>query len=190
LTISGLFSVKSMYNTVINNGLVFYHKLIWKLRLPLKIKIFMWYLLKGVVLTKDNLIRRNWQSNKKCGFCSKAETIQHLFVNCHFALHMWRLLSVCFGLQRPRSVRHDLGIDSNTKHLVTTRALWWAIWISRNDLIFDKILMFTYLQVLFRGTYWLRTWAQLQKSEVDGVLLKNTCRRLETVAMDIFARFG
>jgi hypothetical protein len=71
LTISGLFSVKSMYNTSINNGLVFYHKLIWKLKLPLNIKIFLWYLLKGMVLKKDNLIRRNWQSNKKYGFLAK-----------------------------------------------------------------------------------------------------------------------
>jgi len=31
---------------------------IWKLKIPLiKIKIFMWYLKKGVLLTKDNLLK-------------------------------------------------------------------------------------------------------------------------------------
>jgi ABC-type microcin C transport system permease subunit YejB len=49
LTTSGLFLVKSMYDTLIINGLVFYHKLIWKLSYR---KIFLWYLLKGMVLTK------------------------------------------------------------------------------------------------------------------------------------------
>ena len=33
------------------------NKDLWKLRLPLKIKIFMWYLKRGVTLTKDNLAR-------------------------------------------------------------------------------------------------------------------------------------
>jgi hypothetical protein len=54
---NGLFSVKSMYLALINNGYIDRNKFIWKLKMPLKIKIFMWYLLKGVVLTKDNLAK-------------------------------------------------------------------------------------------------------------------------------------
>jgi hypothetical protein len=30
-------------------------KYLWKLKIPLKIKIFMWFLNKKVILTKDNL---------------------------------------------------------------------------------------------------------------------------------------
>lgn len=40
------------------------NKTLWKLKMSLKIKIFMWYLFKGVILTKDNLARMNeleWQ---------------------------------------------------------------------------------------------------------------------------------
>jgi hypothetical protein len=33
----------------------------WNLKVPLKIKIFVWYLYKGVTLTKDNLARKNWR---------------------------------------------------------------------------------------------------------------------------------
>jgi hypothetical protein len=62
---SGQFSVKSMYNFLINNAKVFYHKPLWNLKVPLKIKVFMWYLLRGVILTKDNLARPNWHGNKK-----------------------------------------------------------------------------------------------------------------------------
>jgi len=85
-----------------------------------------------------------------------------------------------------------VGVDSKTKYLIITgvSALCWAIWISRNDLVFDKVPMLTYLQVLFRGTHWLRHWAQLQKSEDAGELIKSACRHLETVAMEIFAHFG
>jgi hypothetical protein len=35
------------------------NKVSWKLKLPLKIKIFMWFLLKGVILTEDNLLKRH-----------------------------------------------------------------------------------------------------------------------------------
>jgi hypothetical protein len=49
-----------------NNVKVFYHKPLWNLKVPLKIKVFMWYLLKGVIFIKDSLARRNWHGNKKC----------------------------------------------------------------------------------------------------------------------------
>ncbi len=72
---NGGFSVRSMYLELINNGYIERNKIIWKLRMSLKIKIFMWYLLKGVVLTKDNLARRNWNGSLRCCFCMKDETI-------------------------------------------------------------------------------------------------------------------
>jgi hypothetical protein len=48
LSTSRLFTVRSMYN-----ALVFYFKSLWKMKIPLKIKIFMWYLIRGVALTKE-----------------------------------------------------------------------------------------------------------------------------------------
>jgi len=56
---NGQFSVRSMYQKLINQQVPFRHKYIWKLKIPLKIKIFLWYLLKGVLLTKDNLAKKN-----------------------------------------------------------------------------------------------------------------------------------
>ena len=55
----GIFTVRSMYLHKMNQHAPFCHKLIWKLKIPLKIKIFFWYLQKGVILTKDNLVRKN-----------------------------------------------------------------------------------------------------------------------------------
>ena len=50
----------------------------------------MYYLKQGVILTKDNLSRRNWGGNKTCCFCSKVETIHHLFFECFYAKFLWR----------------------------------------------------------------------------------------------------
>jgi hypothetical protein len=33
----------------------------WKAKIPLKIKKKIWYLLNGVILTKDNLAKRQWK---------------------------------------------------------------------------------------------------------------------------------
>jgi hypothetical protein len=55
-------------------------KKLWKVRIPLKIKIFMWYVYKGVVVTKDNLAKCNWNGSKQCSFCCNDESIQHLFL--------------------------------------------------------------------------------------------------------------
>ena len=44
LTDSGSFSVKSMYTDFMNGHTVYLKKYIWKLKVPLKIRIFMWFL--------------------------------------------------------------------------------------------------------------------------------------------------
>ena len=67
-TQNGHFTVRSMYRTLIARLPAPHKKLIWKLRLPLKIKIFIWYLQKGVVLTNDNLARRQWRGKYKVLF--------------------------------------------------------------------------------------------------------------------------
>jgi hypothetical protein len=55
----GQFLVRSMYEYMVNQGVPFNNKFIWELKIPLKIKIFLWYLQRGVILTKDNLTKRN-----------------------------------------------------------------------------------------------------------------------------------
>ena len=55
---SGTFSVKSMYAALINNRVRVSQDL-WQIKIPSRIKIFLWYLKRGVILTKDNLARRS-----------------------------------------------------------------------------------------------------------------------------------
>jgi len=66
----------------------------------------------------------------------------------------------------------------------------WVIWLSRNDVVFNKREPKTFLQVLFRGTHWLRHWAQLQHREEQKESLIQTCRLLEMLALRFFASHG
>ena len=76
----GLFSAQTFYAALIGNYRVTNKHFFWLLQIPLKVKIFLWYLKKRVVLTKDNLLKRNWRGSNKCCFCIKEETIQHLLM--------------------------------------------------------------------------------------------------------------
>jgi len=192
-----MFLVRSMYEHLVCDGLVRQDKLIWKLKLPLKIKIFFWYIKKGVVLTKDNLARRNWKGSKKYVFCAHDESIQRLFFDCHYAKFLWCAIHFTFGINVPASINHMClgwlsGVDARhkSKILVGAIAICWSLWLNRNYIVFDKGICKTYMQVLFRGTYWCRFWALLQKREEDATMMKTACRALETTVMQLFITHG
>jgi len=63
------FKVHSMYKNHVNSGIKVTQE-IWHAKIPLKIKIFMCYLKRDVLLTKDNLARRNWLGSKICSLCN------------------------------------------------------------------------------------------------------------------------
>ena len=44
------------------------------------------------------------------------------------------------------------------KILVGASAVCWAIWLSRNYMVFNNSRAVTPLQVIFRGTHWIRYW--------------------------------
>jgi zinc-binding in reverse transcriptase len=69
---------------------------IWKLKVPPRMQIFVWLMLKNFILTADNLKKRGWQLSSFCYMCARAEeTVQHL-------------LSKCVTIQKLRSYIHDV----------------------------------------------------------------------------------
>lgn len=75
------------------------------------------------------------------------------------------------------------------KILVGVATLCWTIWPYQNDITFDKQKHTTFMQVIFRGAYWLRHWVLLQEEE-EREPAYMTCRALEVVAMEFFAKHG
>ena len=56
---NGQFTVKSMYEDLMNGHTIYLQKYLWKLKISQKIKFFMWFLQHKVLLTKDNLAKKN-----------------------------------------------------------------------------------------------------------------------------------
>jgi hypothetical protein len=75
------------------------YKFLWKSKLPQKIKIFFWLVVRNKILTKDNLKKRNWNGFLECRFCGVDESIDHLFFHCPIAKYMWRVIQVALNLR-------------------------------------------------------------------------------------------
>ena len=151
--------MKSHYLGLIHQDTPNLNKKLWKLKTPLKIKIFLWYLRRGVILTKDNLVRRNWQGNQQCCFCHKNETIQYLFFDCRFTRMLWAIVYAAWGLPKPRNMSNMFeswlnGIPKDFKPLVLVgaAALCWSVWLCRNAVVFDN-KQSSFLQVIYSMTH-------------------------------------
>jgi hypothetical protein len=101
--------VKNMYIDLVLKSVTPVDCWTWKSKIPLKIKILLWYLKNGVVLTKDNLVKRQWKGCIKCCFCTEQETIQHIFFDCPMARLMWEIVCFTFGVKKTMDVKNLFG---------------------------------------------------------------------------------
>jgi hypothetical protein len=152
LTESGHFSIKSLYAELLNENTKFLRKYLWRLKVPLKIRIFMWFLNRKEILTKDNLAKRKWTGCKKCAFCSEEETIEHLLLKCKFVRLIWRVVQFTFNMPLPTNIKNMFGkwlneIDkaSRARIRIGVYALIWAIWNCRNYIIFNNVNCYPFL---------------------------------------------
>lgn len=118
-------------------------KILWALDLPEKIKIFMWRALKDLLPSAENLWKRKVLQEPICQRCRReVETISHALLTCKAAKKVWLLAP--FTLQNPREPPKDmLGIFQKLENRLRKDKLelWvtycWAVWFSRNKLIFE-----------------------------------------------------
>jgi hypothetical protein len=155
----------------------------------------MWFLHQKVILTKDNLIKRQWIGNEKCCFCDNKESIQHLYFECPLAKIIWRIIHVTFGLAPPINITNLFGnrlkgIPKNDliKVHVGVCDVIWARWNTRDNFVFNKPKN-SFLQVIPMVTHWIRMWSYLQQEE-EREAMDSRCNRLEMVARDLFSRCG
>jgi hypothetical protein len=83
-----------------------------------------------------------------------------------------------------------LGYKQRKQILVGATVLCWSISKNRNDIIFDKSPLETYMQVLFRAMHLCHQWALLQTCEKNIKEMKNACGALETMVIQIFVDHG
>ena len=75
--------------TLPNHNLALWKK-IWSIKLPPKVKNFLWRVCSHCLPTKDRLIQRKLNVDPTCPVCAtEMETSLHVFTQCRFAKNYW-----------------------------------------------------------------------------------------------------
>lgn len=107
---------------------------IWKAKIPLKIKIFLWQVFNNKLQVAQSLIRRGWKGNLKCCLCVFPETVNHIF-SCHLAKFVWSIIREIFNIgHKPNSLEEFCsdwmqGKGPVSKSLLTVLfGFAWTLW--------------------------------------------------------------
>ncbi len=143
---SDFFSVKSAFIFLQDGGIrdSRFSK-VWSTRAPLKVKIFIWLILRGRVLTTDNLRKRGWAGDDCCTLCSsESESVDHLFIGCpttkvflQSLLSHIPLIRNCSSASMLWEVCCLSGGAAGGSALASIAASWWALWLERNLMVFE-----------------------------------------------------
>ena len=111
-------------------------KRIWRLRVPNKIKLFLWRACSNALPIKENLKRRKILDDAKCSAClTEQESTFHAIWSCELLQQIW---SPCFGwvqtehprVQDMQELIHLVG--QQTVDLELFAVVAWFIWNHRN----------------------------------------------------------
>ena len=97
----GRYSPKDGYAQLMNRDmdLIWWWKVLWKLKCPLKSKLFCWFLFFGKALTWDVLILKGREGPSRCYLCKmEGETNFHIGVECPFTQSVWLIIEDHFKL--------------------------------------------------------------------------------------------
>jgi hypothetical protein len=92
LTNSGSYTVESFYLDLLNDNTKYRWKYILNMKVPLNIKVFMWFLHRKVILTKHNLINRNLTRVKNVEFVVTRSPYNMFFSS----VHLLKLFGILF----------------------------------------------------------------------------------------------
>lgn len=144
----GEYSVKSAYRRLAdtqpqgppepgNSGDPFW-KLIWKLEVPPKVKVFWWRVVHEFLPAKDILHRRHIEPLSHCDVCgADRETIKHTLVDCSIARCFWNEVQSLTGAKLPKlhpvtwatDLLADICSDENRSIFIIGM---YSLWTQRN----------------------------------------------------------
>jgi hypothetical protein len=152
-------------------------KEVWRTKVPPKIKIFLWQLIRGRLPSGVQIVKRQGPSNGLCALCGDVEDCNHIFFTCHMAGFMWagvRELLKCEW--NPAGAGEFLalvqGLSGPLRRLVwfTFAAQCWTLWNIRNKLAIEGKLIGHPADAFVQMSMHMQCWRVLV-SQRDRALL-------------------
>lgn len=162
------FSTKSLYRFITDRGTISrVAQLVWKSKIPLKIKIFLWQLFNNKLQTAQNLAKKGWKGDVKCCLCGVTESVDHIFFHCPMAIFVWSFIKHTFGLGGFPKDLNDFcqswlrgGVSLPNKLIMFLFAgISWALWNSRNKLAISKVAPKASSDVIFNAISYMQKWS-------------------------------
>ncbi|XP_075659072.1 uncharacterized protein LOC142628932 [Castanea sativa] len=119
-------------------------KVLWKLKVPTKIKVFGWRACCNILSTRINLTRKRIKEDNRCEACkTEPKTEVHALWNYGVAQDIWadcsiRLQKCCGGHDDVLQLMEDLITRLSTEELELFIVQAWFIWHQRNSLTQGK----------------------------------------------------
>jgi hypothetical protein len=169
-----LFSTKSLYRFLTDRGMPSrVAGLIWKCKIPLKIKFFLCQVFHNKLQVAGNLVKRGWKGDLGCCLCGCTESIDHLLFHCHLAKLSWGILQNIFQMDscplslEDLSVKWMQGKGPLPKRLVVFffAGFAWALWIVHNKMAIEKTFIKAPTDVVYVAVSLLQQWSTLLKEK-------------------------
>lgn len=170
---TGIFTTKSLYRFITHGGGVIskIDNSIWRCKLPLKIRVFLWQIYHGRLQASAVLKKRGWKGDQRCILCKNIESIDHIFFGCPLAIFFWACIRDALAWDGfPTSTANFFEIwllkgfgTQKPFALFIFAGFMWAIWRTRNKMTIEKKFPKSASNVMFYGISFLQKWRILLK---------------------------
>ncbi|KAL7260021.1 hypothetical protein ACSBR1_005811 [Camellia fascicularis] len=131
------------------------------MKLPPKIKGFVWLALNGKLLSNNLRIKRGLIDSVECSRCGcQWEDIDHIFRDCPKAVIMWSSMGRLEWLSRARHIPLINWLESNLENKLSANldltlfaATLWQIWKDLNKKVFDNVDFYWYQSIVLSSKY-------------------------------------
>ncbi|KAL8108560.1 hypothetical protein AgCh_024870 [Apium graveolens] len=150
-----------------NSG--FWRKL-WNLKIPPKVKNFLWRASSNCLPTKDLLRQKQVQISALCPVCNDHnENTFHSLVSCSFATSVWSRLNLSLIVGEFNCFPDWLQLVFDQQRLEDVHLIvmvCWMMWKNRNDLVWNQHCLDS-AEVLESATSVLNQWRSVQDKTFD-----------------------
>lgn len=117
---------------------------LWKLRIPNRIKIFVWKVYYNAPPIFDNLRHRGCDTETKCFQCGfQVESTQHILLSCWWNRSVWNALNISWPEVRTVSSSDwiwNFMVERNTDELRLISIDAWLKWWNKNLLFTERMV--------------------------------------------------
>ena len=144
--------------------------MVWSIRVPLKIRIFMWQWIRGRIPSGVEVRKRNGPGTGICPLCAVPEDSNHIFFACVSARFLWSCFREIVGGSWCHTNFPDLFAELQVSPTTSRHIRWlevgvlaWTLWTVRNKLVIERTPLRRATDALYKFSGFLQLWRPLSR---------------------------